>query len=212
MDIGQLRKEYSRLGLTRETLAPHPVDQFEQWFEQASHAELNEPNAMSLATVDETHRPSMRTVLLKQFDREGFVFYTNYNSAKARHMAANPEVSLLFPWIALERQVIICGRAEKISAMQSLKYFTSRPRGSRIGAWVSDQSSVISSRKVLEMQWEKMKQKFADGEVPLPDFWGGYRVEPRTVEFWQGRENRLHDRFIYTLTKDKQWEINRLSP
>lgn len=212
MDIGELRKNYTREGLQREALPEEPLALFEQWFKQAMEAGLNEPNALTLATVDARGRPSQRTVLLKQFDRDGFVFFTNYQSRKAKDIAANPHVCLLFPWIALERQVVIEGIAEKIPTLQSLKYFTSRPRGNQLGAWVSQQSSVISSRKLLEMQFEKMKQKFAQGEIPLPDFWGGYRVKPTAVEFWQGRENRLHDRFHYTLQANRSWAIERLAP
>lgn len=211
MDIGDLRKEYTRAGLTREMLAEHPMEQFSLWFKQAQEAKINEPNAMSLSTVDEHGHPTLRTVLLKQYDSNGFVFFTNYNSDKARHIAHNPHVSLLLPWIDFERQVIVCGTAEKISTAQSLKYFLSRPRGSQLGAWVSQQSSVISSRKLLEIQLEKMKQKFADGDIPLPDFWGGYRVIPQRIEFWQGRESRLHDRFRYTRSQTN-WTLERLAP
>jgi len=160
--------------------------------------------------VDEQGRPAVRTVLLKFWDATGFVFYTNYESAKARHIAAKAEVAMLFPWLALERQVIIRGAAQRVSASESLKYFLTRPRGSQLGAWVSAQSSVISSRQILEMKLEEMKRKFGDGQVPLPGFWGGFRVVPRTVEFWQGRPNRLHDRFLYT--RDEGWRLERLAP
>lgn len=149
--------------------------------------------------------------MLKAFDNRGFVFFTNFESRKARDIAADAHVSLLFPWYVLERQLTVLGRAEKISTAESLAYFASRPFGSRLGAWVSQQSSVISSRKLLEMKWDEMKQKFGRGEIPLPDFWGGFRVVPSEVEFWQGRENRLHDRFRYTL-RDDDWLIERLSP
>jgi pyridoxamine 5'-phosphate oxidase len=173
-------------------------------------AELVEPNAMVLSTTD-GHRPSSRSVLLKAYDEKGFVFFTNYESRKAQDIAADPNVSLLFPWYPLERQVGILGRAERISAAESLAYFTSRPHGSRLGAWVSQQSAVINSRKFLEMKWDEMKRKFTDGEIPLPSFWGGIRVVPTEIEFWQGRENRLHDRFRYTRSGDG-WGIERLSP
>jgi len=211
MDLSEFRKEYSDRGLHREDLAADPMVQFERWFQQAVELKLHEPNAMSLATVEATGRPLLRTVLLKYFDTNGFVFFTNYQSRKAKHIAGNPQVSLLFPWVILERQVIVQGRAEKISAAESLKYFASRPRESQLGAWVSDQSSVISSRKLLLQKLAEIKDKFAHGEVPLPSFWGGYRVIPETIEFWQGGSARLHDRFFYE-RKGDEWEIERLSP
>jgi len=211
-DIGTLRQEYSQAGLNREELAPNPLAQFRTWFDQARNSGIEEPNALSLATVDAEGRPSQRMVLLKAFDEKGLVFFTNYRSRKASHLAANPAGSILFPWVQLERQLIVEGDCEKISTMQSLRYFTSRPRGSRLGAWVSDQSSVISSRKILEIKLEEMKRKFGDGEIPLPDFWGGFRLKPKRYEFWQGRPNRLHDRFEYRQTEDGAWEIERLSP
>ncbi|HEY1121226.1 MAG TPA: pyridoxamine 5'-phosphate oxidase [Haloferula sp.] len=211
MDLSEFRKEYTDRGLRREDLAADPMVQFESWFQQAVELKLHEPNAMSLATVDATGRPLLRTVLLKYFDTNGFVFFTNYQSRKAKHIAENPQVSLLFPWVILERQVIVQGRAEKISAAESLKYFSSRPRESQLGAWVSDQSSVISSRKLLMQKLAEIKDKFAHGEVPLPSFWGGFRVIPETIEFWQGGSARLHDRFFYE-KKDGAWDIERLSP
>jgi len=209
-DVAELRRSYTRDGLRRGDLDPDPVGQFRKWFGEAVAAELVEPNAMVLATTD-GKRPSTRTVLLKAYDERGFVFFTNYESRKAREMAAVANVSLLFPWYPLERQVGIIGKAERISAAESLAYFTSRPHGSRLGAWVSQQSAVINSRKFLEMKWDEMKRKFADGEIPLPSFWGGFRVVPSEVEFWQGRENRLHDRFCYTRSGDV-WTIERLAP
>ena len=212
-DIGSLRRDYTKAGLDRESMAADPLDQFRLWFEQARDAGIDEPNAMTLATADEEGRPSQRMVLLKAYDSEGYVFFTNYRSRKARHLAANPAASLLFPWIQLERQLIVEGTCEKIPAVQSLRYFASRPRGSRLGAWVSDQSSVISSRKILEMKLEEMKRKFGGGEIPLPDFWGGFRLRPRRYEFWQGRPSRLHDRFEYTPDSgDSSWNLARLSP
>ncbi|MDR1191331.1 MAG: pyridoxamine 5'-phosphate oxidase [Verrucomicrobiales bacterium] len=212
LNIADLRREYSARGLRREDLAGNPIEQFRAWFKEVQAAELLEPNAMSLATADADGHVTARTVLLKAVDERGFVFFTNYDSAKARQMAANPHVALLFPWLALERQVTISGRVEKISTAESLAYFASRPFGSRLGAWISHQSKVIPSRKLLELQFEKMRQKFANGEVPLPDFWGGYRVTPLTVEFWQGAASRLHDRFQYSRGADGEWVIERLSP
>jgi pyridoxamine 5'-phosphate oxidase len=209
-DVAALRRNYTRDGLRRGDLDADPVGQFRKWFGEAVAAELVEPNAMVLSTTDGV-RPSSRTVLLKAYDERGFVFFTNYESRKARDIAADAHVSLLFPWYALERQVGILGRAERISAAESLAYFASRPHGSRLGAWVSQQSAVINSRKFLEMKWDEMKRKFADGEVPLPSFWGGIRVIPTEIEFWQGRENRLHDRFRYTRSGD-EWSIERLAP
>jgi pyridoxamine 5'-phosphate oxidase len=209
-DVAALRREYTREGLRRADLDTDPVVQFRKWFGEAAAAELVEPNAMVLGTTD-GKRPSSRTVLLKAYDERGFVFFTNYESRKAREIASNGDVSLLFPWYPLERQVGILGRAERISAAESLAYFTSRPHGSRLGAWVSQQSSVVNSRKFLEMKWDEMKRKFADGEIPLPSFWGGIRVVPTEMEFWQGRENRLHDRFRYTRSGDA-WAIERLAP
>lgn len=211
MDLSDFRKEYSSRGLRREDLLADPFLQFESWFRQATELGIHEPNAMSLATVDPLNRPLLRTVLLKSFDAQGFVFFTNYESRKAQHIAHNPEVSLLFPWITLERQVIVQGTAEKIPTAESLRYFLTRPRDSQLGAWVSQQSSPISSRKLLFAKLEEIKHKFSHGEIPLPSFWGGYRVRPRTIEFWQGGSARLHDRFLYTL-QDSSWHIDRLSP
>lgn len=211
-DVSALRREYTRAGLHRRDLASCPTDQFRRWFEEARVAGLVEPNAMVLSTTDGS-RPSSRTVLLKAYDESGFVFFTNYESRKARDIAANPHASLLFPWYPLERQVAIIGRAERISPAESLAYFMSRPHGSRLGAWVSQQSSVINSRRLLEMKWEEMKAKFSQGEVPLPSFWGGFRVVPTEIEFWQGRENRLHDRFRYSRSAPSDdWLIERLAP
>ena len=211
MDLADFRKEYSDRGLHREELNADPVAQFSQWFSHATELGVHEPNAMTLATVDETGMPYQRTVLLKYFDANGFVFFTNYGSRKSKQIAANPKCSLLFPWITLERQVIIQGSAEKISSAESLRYFTSRPRESQIGAWVSNQSEVITSRKFLMQKLAEIKDKFQHGEIPLPSFWGGYRVVPIAIEFWQGGPARLHDRFLYQKS-GAEWEIDRLSP
>ena len=211
MDLSEFRKEYSDRGLRRDDLDDSPLTQFERWFAQAVELKLHEPNAMSLATVDADGMPLLRTVLLKYFDEQGFVFFTNYESRKARQIANNPKVSLLFPWITLERQVIVQGRAEKVSSTESLKYFTSRPRESQLGAWVSNQSSVISSRKLLMQKLGELRHKFSEGEIPLPSFWGGYRVVPETIEFWQGGPARIHDRFLYRRSGN-DWQIDRLSP
>jgi len=212
MDIHALREDYKQGELRRKDLHDDPFKQFEKWFQQACNAELLEPNAMTLSTVSEQGQPFMRTVLLKYFDHNGLVFFTNYESRKARQIVINPKVSILFTWLPLQRQVHITGTAEKVTTAESLQYFTSRPRGSQLGAWSSQQSSVISSRQLLLIQFEQVKQKFLDGEIPLPDFWGGYRVVPTSFEFWQGCTNRLHDRFLYTLQQEQSWQIQRLSP
>jgi len=211
MDIKGLRKEYANPVLSREMLSPDPFDQFACWFNEACAAELPEPNAMTLATVGSDGQPTLRTVLLKLFDHSGFIFFTNYSSRKARQIAENQQVALLFPWIKLARQVAVTGIAEKISAAESARYFSSRPRDSQLGAWISKQSSVLTSRQLLMMELDKMKNKFLHGEIPLPDFWGGYRVRPTSIEFWQGQTSRLHDRFLYT-RKDDVWAIERLAP
>jgi pyridoxamine 5'-phosphate oxidase len=212
MNIHDLRQNYTAAALNREDLQADPFQQFELWFQQACNAEVLEPNAMVLATATPTGQPLVRTVLLKYFDRDGLVFFTNYESRKARQINENPSVALLFLWLPLQRQVQITGQASKISTAESLAYFTSRPRGNQLGAWCSAQSSVISSRQVLLMEMEKLKQKFLHHEIPLPSFWGGYRVQPTSFEFWQGRPDRLHDRFLYTPDPQGGWEIQRLAP
>ena len=211
MDITHLREEYRREALNRETLRPDPLEQFRFWFGQAQEAEIREPNAMILATVSPEGQPWNRTVLLKKLDDRGLVFFTNYESRKARHLESNPRVSALFLWLGLERQVIVNGPVEKISNAESLAYFVTRPLGSRLGAWSSQQSTVIRSRSLLEAKWDEMKRKFADGKIPLPSFWGGYRILPETWEFWQGRQSRMHDRFQYNKSGDT-WQIERLQP
>ena len=211
MDLTFIRQGYKNMGLDKEDLNTDPVIQFESWFEEAKKLEPI-PTAMSLSTVNNNGEPTLRTVLLKLFDKKGFVFFTNYKSRKADHITDNPNVAVLFNWVAMERQVSISGVAEKIKTKESIKYFMSRPRGSQLGAWVSDQSSVLSSRKILELKLEEIKRKFSDGEIPLPDFWGGYRIIPKTFEFWQGRPNRLHDRFIYSKQSNELWKIDRIAP
>ena len=208
-DLSSLRKEYLQSGIVREDLKSNPVEQFSLWFSQAMDAEIIEPTAMSLATSDDSI--GIRTVLLKYFDENGFVFFTNYESKKSKQIQKNPQAAVLFPWLALERQVKIIGKVEKISNLESFKYFSSRPKDSQIGAWASEQSSRISSRSVLIEQFASMKKKFSKGEIPLPEFWGGYRIVPQSIEFWQGRANRLHDRFIYE-RQENEWTISRLSP
>jgi pyridoxamine 5'-phosphate oxidase len=211
MSLEDNRREYQYGRLTRESLKHTPFDQFTLWMEQAIESSLSDPTAMCLATVDDKGKPWQRTVLLKGFDEKGFMFYTNLGSRKAHHIAENDNVSLIFPWMRLDRQVIIGGKAEKLSKVEILKYFLKRPRGSQLAAWASKQSSRITSRQALEAQFLQMKQKYADGEVPLPDFWGGYRVVPTEFEFWQGGESRLHDRFQY-LREAGDWTVSRLAP
>lgn len=211
MNLESLRREYLRGGLRRKDLSDDPFKQFEKWLDQAIESGIKDPIAMTLATVDRNMQPSQRMVLLKQASPDGLVFFTNYGSNKAREIDGNPKVSLHFPWHILERQVRICGRAEKISSGESLKYFVSRPADSQLAAWASRQSRSILSRQVLMQQFASMKQKFKSGEIPLPDFWGGYRVVPDSFEFWQGGEDRLHDRFFYTRT-GQGWNIERLAP
>jgi pyridoxamine 5'-phosphate oxidase len=212
MNVSDLRRSATGNTLERSDLDDDPVRQFAAWFREACSADTLDPNAASLSTVDAENRPSCRTVLLKYFDARGFTFFTNQSSNKATQIAGNDSVALLFFWRETARQVAICGSAQKLSAAETLRYFLSRPRGSQLGAWVSPQSSVISSRALLDAKFDEMKRKFTNKEVPLPSFWGGYRVVPREMEFWQGRENRLHDRFLYQLQDDARWAIERLAP
>jgi pyridoxamine 5'-phosphate oxidase len=212
LDLTALRAKYTTRGLDIKDLNPNPFLQFELWFKQAMEADLLEPNAFSLATVGNDMMPSIRTVLLKIFDEKGFVFFTNYKSHKAKQIEENPKAAALFAWLDLERQVKIEGSIEKISKTESLKYFLSRPKGSQIGAWVSHQSQVISSRSLLEQKFDEIRRKFVKGEVPFPDFWGGYIIKPVKIEFWQGGQDRLHDRFVYELQNDNAWTISRLAP
>ncbi len=211
MDLSEMRQEFTKGGLSREDLSFDPIHQFEKWFQEATTAKLIEPNAFVLSTVNQNGCPSSRTVLLKFFDEKGFVFYTNYKSQKAKEIHENHRVSVLFPWLDLQRQVKIQGTASKIPTRESLKYFLTRPRGSQIGAWASNQSSAINNRSLLIAKFEEMKRKFEGKEVPIPDFWGGYRIKPTKIEFWQGRPSRLHDRFEYELVNGI-WKIKRLAP
>ncbi len=212
MDLSDFREEYLKDTLSRKDMAPTPQEQFDLWFKQALESGIAEPNAMSVCTATPTGRPSQRTVLLKYYDARGFVFFTNYKSRKSQEIEQNPQVSMMLPWVTLERQVIVYGRAEKISRAETLKYFLTRPRESQLGAWVSQQSQVISTRKLLLTKLAEMKKKFSNGEVPLPDFWGGYRIVPQEVEFWQGGAGRVHDRILYSLHADNSWELTRLQP
>lgn len=212
MDIEDFRREYLAGGLQREDLRDDPIEQFETWLAQAVAAGLEDPTAMSVATVEEGGRPWQRLVLLKDFGHSGFVFYTNLGSRKAEALDKNPEINLLFPWNVLERQVIIGGVAERLSNIEVARYFMTRPRESQLAAWASAQSRPISGRMVLEQKVAELKHKFRKGEIPLPRFWGGYRVVPREIEFWQGGPHRLHDRFLYTRRDDLAWDIERLAP
>jgi len=205
VDLSQFRREYLKGGLSRSDLEANPVHQFTQWFEQARKTKIGDPTAMVLATVSESGMPSQRTVLLKYYDETGFVFFTNFDSRKAHEIKENQKVSLLFVWLELERQVMVNGSASKISAADSAKYFMSRPKESQMAAWVSSQSHTLSSRQMLLQKFQEMKRKVGEGKVPLPSFWGGYRVEPEEIEFWQGRKNRLHDRFHYVRSADGMW-------
>jgi pyridoxamine 5'-phosphate oxidase len=213
IDYSGLRREYETAGLHRAEMHADPIEQFTTWFSTAVHSGLPDANAMTLATAAKSGRPSARVVLLKAFDQRGFVFFTNYDSDKGQELAANPYAALAFYWMPLERQVRISGRVEKTSRAESKKYFHSRPRGSQLGAWVSRQSEVIDARRILDARLARMTERFAGQEVvELPPHWGGYRVLPEIIEFWQGRANRLHDRFRYTRQKDKSWTIDRLAP
>lgn len=212
MKLDDMRVHYDRDELRREDLCADPFRQFAAWMNKACDSGLVEPNAMSLATAGADGRPTQRTVLLKGFDDRGFVFYTNLASRKARQISENPNVSLLFPWLVLHRQVAINGAIERVPAAEALAYFVTRPFGSQLGAWASPQSQVVSTRALLEMKWEEAKRKFRQGHVPMPSFWGGFRVVPRDIEFWQGRGHRLHDRFLYTRQEEGDWKIERLAP
>lgn len=210
-DIEKLRRSYSALGLRHSTLPSNPYDLFATWFEQIVETGIFEPNAMIMASASKQSQPSQRAVLLKAYDESGFTFYTNYESRKGRELADNNQVSLLFPWISLHRQVIVYGTASKTSREDSARYFHLRPRGSQIGAWASAQTSVIERREQLEQRERDAEQRFDGKEVELPSYWGGFKVVPERIEFWQGRVNRLHDRFSFYL-EEGEWKVERLSP
>jgi pyridoxamine 5'-phosphate oxidase len=212
VDLSKMREEYTTKGLHKKDMLSNPFAQFELWFNQAVDAKLIEPNAFTLATVGIDLKPSQRIVLLKRYDENGFVFFSNYKSKKSRQIEENNFVAAHFAWLGLERQLRIEGAIEEISKTESLKYFLSRPRGSQIGAWVSHQSEVITSRSILEQKFDQIRKKFAKGEIPFPDKWGGYIIRPTLFEFWQGGKDRLHDRFEYTLENNGNWNINRLEP
>lgn len=211
-DIHNDRREYLQSGLRRQQLDKDPIIQFEHWLDDVKISAISDPTAMILATVDANHQPSQRTVLLKQFDSKGFVFFTNLESKKAQQIKENQQVSLLFPWLTLERQVIISGIAEPVSKKECMDYFLSRPRDSQLAAWVSQQSSPISSRVLLMDKFKEITERFSNHDISLPQFWGGYRVVPHRIEFWAGGAKRLHDRFEYQKSADGQWNIERLQP
>ena len=212
MDIDQMRREYLYGGLSSKGLKDDPIDQFQFWLQQAVDGQVLDPTAMSVATVSADGQPSQRIVLLKDCDERGFVFYTNHGSRKAQDIEGNNKVSLHFAWLELDRQVKICGTVAKLPTSETLKYFLSRPRESQLAAWASEQSHPISSRALLEQQFARMKEKFHEGDIPLPSFWGGYCVKPHRIEFWQGGAMRLHDCFQFTLQADKSWSVERLAP
>lgn len=210
-NLTDMRQDYRMAELDEASLPPNPIDQFKKWFKEACEVGVIEPNAMSLATSTNEGRTSIRTVLCKGYDERGFVFYTNLGSSKANQLASNPNISLLFPWLKLERQVIINGTAERLSVAEVAKYFVTRPVDSQIAAWASEQSN-FTTRSLLRKKFAELREKFSTGEVPVPEFWGGFRVSPRTIEFWQGRPNRMHDRLLYTREENSKWSIGRLSP
>lgn len=213
MKLADVRREYLRGSLRRSDLAPNPIKQFQIWMEQAIEMEIGDPTAMVLGTATRDGQMSQRIVLLKGVDERGFTFYTNYESHKARDITGNSRVSLHFPWHAIERQIMVSGMADKISIDESRAYFQSRPRESQLAAWASPQSRVLQSRETMLQQYETIARKFEGREIPLPEFWGGYRVRPCQLEFWQGGGGRLHDRFVYSLQQGGvDWQVDRLAP
>jgi pyridoxamine 5'-phosphate oxidase len=212
MNLQNFRREYLKDGLRRSQLNADPILQFERWMQQAIDSGLPDPTAMTLATVDQHGQPNQRIVLLKQVNHKGFVFFTNKHSYKGQAMAQNPKVSLHFPWYPLERQVRILGVATPLETSAVAEYFSSRPKESQLAAWASKQSQVIPSREHLTQQYSALQEQYADSDAPLPPFWAGYRVAPQQIEFWQGGEHRLHDRFEYTLIREGSWDIQRLAP
>ncbi len=211
-ELAALRQDYGQRGLRRSELAPDPIRQFQRWLAEADEQQLLEPNAMTLATVDADGQPWTRTVLLKACDDRGFTFFTNYESAKASQLAHAPNCALTFWWGALERQVNVTGRVRQTLVGESDHYFAARPRASQIGAWASPQSSILVDRETLERRVAETEANFGSGPIPRPPHWGGFRVVPQTIEFWQGRRSRLHDRFRYTRAPEAGWQIDRLSP
>lgn len=210
--LQDFRKEYTKGSLDTNVLTNNPMDLFNQWLQDSIAADLPDPNAMTVATVDANGQPSQRIVLLKDVSDEGFVFYTNLGSQKAQELKHNDKISLHFPWYFLERQVSVCGTAQLLPRDTVAKYFFSRPKSSQLGAWASKQSTPIASRELLVSQFMQVKEKFANGDIPLPEFWGGYLVKPSRIEFWQGGEHRLHDRFEYNKAHDGEWSSTRLMP
>ena len=211
-DLADIRRSYTKGSLTDADLSPNPMDLFDRWLKQVIDSGIPDPTAMTVATVDASGQPSQRIVLLKDVNADGFVFFTNLGSRKAAELKLNDKISLHFPWYLLERQVRVCGTATPLSRTAVAKYFLSRPKESQLAAWASKQSKPISTRELLMTQFGQLKQKFAKGEVPVPDFWGGYLVKPHQIEFWQGGEHRMHDRFEYNLGADGTWQTQRLMP
>ncbi|MEY5069654.1 MAG: pyridoxamine 5-phosphate oxidase [Bacteroidota bacterium] len=210
--LENLRKDYRAEKLSETDVKKNPIEQFDHWFDEALKSGIYEPNAMTLATASTDGKPAARIVLLKGFNKDGFVFYTNYLSRKGKELAKNPVVALVFFWPELERQVRIEGTIEKVSKETSEKYFQSRPKESQIGALASPQSQIIADRSLLEKNWKELEKKYADQEIPKPSFWGGYLVKPQVIEFWQGRSSRLHDRIVYRKADKNNWKIVRLAP